>query len=140
EELKHPITGASLGRVESQLARGHIDQIQDKFSVGAFERVKPDFKIEPGQKVRMLPTFTPSAVPPAAPAVIAAAPAQQTAVQQLPALPSQPPSYLSGIASAIAGSHAPAAPNPGDRAPVWRSPPMEMENVGIALGDVDGDG
>ena len=60
EELKHPVTGASLGRVRSVIAAGVISDVADKFSTGALSSRAGDVKA--GQRARF------SAPAPAAPA------------------------------------------------------------------------
>lgn len=49
-ELKHPVTGASLGRVQSEVAAGRISDVADKFSTGALTSRKGDVKA--GQRAR----------------------------------------------------------------------------------------
>ena len=71
EELKHPVTGASLGRVEDKLAEGTIKEVADKFSVGALSAAA---EIKPGARVRL--GAAPAPVPVAPPAATVA-PAQQ---------------------------------------------------------------
>lgn len=66
-ELKHPVTGASLGRVRSTVASGAITDVSEKFSTGSLSSGAAAVKA--GQRAR----FTAPA--PAAPAVPAAAPA-----------------------------------------------------------------
>jgi hypothetical protein len=58
-ELKHPVTGASLGRVQSEVAEGAISDVSDKFSTGAILARKSDVKT--GQRAR----FTAAAAAPA---------------------------------------------------------------------------
>lgn len=51
-ELKHPVTGASLGRVRSVIARGEIAAVSDKFSTGAILSRKTD--VRAGQRARLI--------------------------------------------------------------------------------------
>jgi hypothetical protein len=51
EELKHPVTGASLGRVQNTIAKGEITGVSDKFSTGA---VAPGAgALKAGQRARL---------------------------------------------------------------------------------------
>ena len=51
DELKHPVTGASLGRLEKVVATGVIESVSEKFSVGLLSTMQaPGAK--PGQRVR----------------------------------------------------------------------------------------
>jgi hypothetical protein len=49
-ELKHPVTGASLGRVQTEVAAGEIKDVADKFSTGAILSRGADVKA--GQRAR----------------------------------------------------------------------------------------
>ena len=49
-ELKHPVSGASLGRVQNEIAAGAISDVADKFSTGAILSQKA--KVAAGQRVR----------------------------------------------------------------------------------------
>jgi hypothetical protein len=61
EELKHPVTGASLGRVQTEVAEGEIKDVADKFSTGRITALKGG--VQSGQRAR----FTAAApTPPAA--------------------------------------------------------------------------
>lgn len=64
EELKHPVTGASLGRVEDKLADGTIKEVADKFSVGTLSAAAP---IKPGARVRLGAAVPVAPVAPVAP-------------------------------------------------------------------------
>ncbi len=68
EELKHPVTGASLGKTEKTIATGRITSVSDKFSTGS---VASGDGLKPGQRVRLgaAPVVAPAA--PAAPYVLA---------------------------------------------------------------------
>ena len=70
EELKHPVTGASLGRVQTEVAGGEIKDVSDKFSTGAIFSRKADVAV--GQRAR----FTAVAPPPPAPAKAALRPGE----------------------------------------------------------------
>jgi hypothetical protein len=50
EELKHPVTGASLGKTEAKLGEGTIKEVAEKFSVGDLKEAAP---IKPGARVRL---------------------------------------------------------------------------------------
>src|SRR5208282_4796132 len=130
EELKHPVTGASLGHVENQIGKGHIMEIHERYSVGTVELSSAAVKAAAGQKVRMLASFTQSAIP-------ASAPQTSLASSAAPA-PSAPTTILGAISSVLS-----PGPTPGGATasgPVWKSPPIDMEAVEIAIGDIDGDG
>ncbi len=60
-ELKHPVTGASLGKVENVVAQGRVLSISDKFSQGTI--LSRSATIAAGQRVRL-----------SAPAVVSVAP------------------------------------------------------------------
>jgi hypothetical protein len=71
EELKHPVTGESLGRVRKTVASGAITDVSEKFSTGALAAGAADVK--PGQRVRFTaPAPAPAAAPAAPPAKAAA--------------------------------------------------------------------
>lgn len=65
-ELKHPVTGESLGPVLEEIASGEIVDVQEKYSVGAVEAAKG---VAAGQRVRLDPgaEAAPAAPAPAAP-------------------------------------------------------------------------
>lgn len=50
EELKHPVTGASLGRVQTPVAQGRVADISDKFSTGVLSAHAAEVKA--GQRAR----------------------------------------------------------------------------------------
>jgi hypothetical protein len=50
EELKHPVTGASLGRVQDEVAEGEIKDVSDKFSMGVILSRKADVSV--GERAR----------------------------------------------------------------------------------------
>lgn len=63
-ELKHPVTGASLGRVKTPVAAGAITDVAEKYSTGA---LAPDSApVKAGQRAR-LSAPAPAAAKPAAP-------------------------------------------------------------------------
>lgn len=64
-ELKHPVTGASLGRVRETVAAGTLTEVADSFSVGRVSSRRSEVKA--GQRAR-LPAAAHAPVP-AAPAV-----------------------------------------------------------------------
>lgn len=59
EELKHPITGKSLGAVEETLAEGFVEDVLEKYSTGKLSSVSGE--IAPGHRVRLLETPAPTA-------------------------------------------------------------------------------
>ncbi|MFI5350401.1 MAG: FG-GAP repeat domain-containing protein [Elusimicrobiota bacterium] len=61
-ELKHPVTGASLGRVQNEIAEGAIKDVSDKFSTG--EILASKSSVAAGQRVRL--TAAPAAPAPKA--------------------------------------------------------------------------
>lgn len=66
EELKHPATGKSLGRMEQRVGEGEIRETAAQYSVGAVTAAKSP--LAPGQRVRWLeaaPTQPPPAPAPA---------------------------------------------------------------------------
>ncbi len=64
EELKHPVTGASLGRVQDSVAEGEIKDVSDKFSTGAILTRTAD--VAAGQRARFT-AVAPAAAPDSAP-------------------------------------------------------------------------
>jgi hypothetical protein len=68
-ELKHPVTGASLGRVEEPVAAGAIKDVAEKYSTGAI--TSRTAQVKAGQRAR-LNALAPA--PAAAPAAAKAAP------------------------------------------------------------------
>src|SRR5438270_1262256 len=52
EELKHPITGQSLGRVESKVAEGKLTQVLPMYSIGELSPAKLE-QLKPGMKARL---------------------------------------------------------------------------------------
>jgi hypothetical protein len=65
-ELKHPVTGASLGRVRNDVAEGRVKDVSDKFSTGVILSRKAD--VATGQRARFTAAapVTPDAAPKAA--------------------------------------------------------------------------
>ncbi|MFA6092234.1 MAG: FG-GAP-like repeat-containing protein [Elusimicrobiota bacterium] len=55
EELKHPVTGASLGRTETNLAAGHVSEVLEKYSLAGIEGAQPASAstVNPGDRVRV---------------------------------------------------------------------------------------
>jgi hypothetical protein len=72
EELKHPVTGASLGKLENKVAEGTLTEVLAQYSVGKVDGAPGEIK--PGMKARL------SALPPQT----APAPVQQPQVQYVP--------------------------------------------------------
>lgn len=78
EELKHPVSGKSLGRLETPVGRGTIQEIKDNYSVG---RLAPGAgSVAPGQRVRAEASSTKT---PMAALQAVAAPAEASARQPL---------------------------------------------------------
>lgn len=73
-ELKHPVTGAVLGRVENVIARGQVSDVEPLYSVGT---LSAPAEIKAGMRARFVEA-APAAAP-AAPSAPAAAP-EQTSV------------------------------------------------------------
>ena len=63
-ELKHPVTGANLGRVQSEVAVGEIKDVADKFSTGALSSRQGEIKA--GQRARFTALAPAAAAPKAA--------------------------------------------------------------------------
>ena len=64
-ELKHPVTGASLGHVESEVAKGRITDVEEKFATGSLSSRKGDVKT--GQRARFTAAAPAAVAPKAAP-------------------------------------------------------------------------
>ncbi|MDX6768857.1 MAG: hypothetical protein SF051_04945 [Elusimicrobiota bacterium] len=65
EELKHPVTGASLGRAEKTIAAGAITSVAEKFSIGAVAAADAA-AVKAGQRARLgaaLPAPAPAPAP-----------------------------------------------------------------------------
>ena len=65
EEIKHPVTGEILGKSATTIARGKIEDVAEKFSVGRITETSP--LIKAGQRARL--TAVMAAGAPAAPVV-----------------------------------------------------------------------
>ncbi len=63
--LKHPVTGAVLGKVEDTLVEGELSEVRELYSVGEFSK---DAEVRIGMRVRLIPIPPPPAAAPAAPA------------------------------------------------------------------------
>lgn len=72
DELKHPVTGASLGRVEERIAQGVITEIHEKYSLGV---INGDASAVAAGAMIRLGDAPPPAAPPPPPAAAPAAPA-----------------------------------------------------------------
>lgn len=72
DELKHPVTGKSLGRMEEKVAEGELREVLPNYSVGAVTAAKSP--LEPGLRVRLVeaPAPPPAPAPKAEPAPAAA--------------------------------------------------------------------
>jgi hypothetical protein len=54
EELKHPVTGASLGRADEEVGRARIVEVDEKRSVAVITEVKEGGEIHTADKVKLL--------------------------------------------------------------------------------------
>src|SRR5688500_17640179 len=57
-ELKHPVSGESLGRVRESVAEGRIAEISERFSTGKLTSRKGELK--PGQRARLADAAPPA--------------------------------------------------------------------------------
>ncbi|MDD5630311.1 MAG: hypothetical protein PHU21_14700, partial [Elusimicrobia bacterium] len=122
EELKHPVTGASLGRMETKVAEGTIKEIYPMYSVGTFSILdaKPgtisvtdaSVPIAPGMRARLK-----SAAAPPAPA---------------PSAPAAPVIQISKVAEALGLT--------AKREPRWRGTAFDFQATALAVADCAGDG
>src|SRR5687767_10594448 len=64
EELKHPVSGKSLGRVEKTIASGRIVEVRDAYSVG---RLDAAATVAAGQRARLVGAEPAPAAPAAQP-------------------------------------------------------------------------
>lgn len=64
DELKHPVSGASLGRVETEKGLGLVAEVHEKYSLGKLG----SGAAAPGDPVRVRPDARPAAPAPASPA------------------------------------------------------------------------
>lgn len=73
-ELRHPVTGKSLGRMETKVAEGTLQEVRPQYSVGSLTSPAP---IKPGMRARLSAApASPAPAPSAAPAADGAAPRQ----------------------------------------------------------------
>lgn len=90
EELKNPVTGASLGLLFEKAGAGKVVQVEEKYSVGTLESgaAQPGWKARIGAAPAPLPVPTPAQafVPAAAPGEALRAPAVKSPFFQLEAL------------------------------------------------------
>ncbi len=110
EELRHPVTGKSLGPIEITVAQGTIREVHQQYSLGAITGPSSD-GVKGGQRFRLLP------VPPA------------------PA-PAPPPAYP---APAGGRTDPNGIPTGAARSPRWKSGLFDFEIYGMAVADFDGD-
>ena len=61
EELRHPVTGASLGPVVNTVASGAVIEVQEKYCVGVLE--SGEDKVQPGQRFRFADDPPPTQAP-----------------------------------------------------------------------------
>jgi hypothetical protein len=61
EELKHPVTGASLGRLETKVAEGTLQEVLTSYSIGTLALVVSGQSIAPGMRARLRPGIEPGA-------------------------------------------------------------------------------
>ena len=54
EELKHPVTGASLGRADEEVGRARILEVGEKTSVAEVTAMKEGETVQPKDKVKLL--------------------------------------------------------------------------------------
>jgi len=54
EELKHPVTGAPLGRADEEVGRARIVEVEDKTSIAELTSVKEGEEIHPKDKLKLL--------------------------------------------------------------------------------------
>ena len=110
EALKHPVTGASLGRLELKVAEGSLKEVLPMYSIGTLSSTEAGQAVAPGMRARLKPLAA-AAAP--APAPVAAA----------PLAPQQPVGSLAV-----------------SRGPLWRGPAFDYQATALAVADVNGDG
>jgi hypothetical protein len=54
EELKHPVTGASLGKADEEVARARVLEVGDKTSVAELIDVKEGEEVRAKDKVKLI--------------------------------------------------------------------------------------
>ncbi|MCX5797701.1 MAG: VCBS repeat-containing protein [Elusimicrobia bacterium] len=121
DELKHPVTHASMGRMEVKVAEGTLKEILPMYSVGTFSILNapagtisisdPSQPVTPGMRTRLEP--------------LAATPPQPAAVVQ-------PIIQISKVAEALGMT--------AKREPRWRGPAFDYQATALAIGDCRGDG
>lgn len=148
EELKHPVTGASLGKIQNVLVAGKLTQVQAQFSIGTVD--KPE-GLKAGQRARLA-----AEAPAPAPAPVQAPSAPGMANQRGPRV--KGPNFdfaIKGLAIGdFTGSGKPElalAHNDGvqlfDYPPAtskpkaeWRVPGSAPRVLSLEAADLDGDG
>lgn len=55
EELRHPVTGASLGAADQQVARARITEVRDKVTVAELASALEGDEVRPGDRVKLIP-------------------------------------------------------------------------------------
>lgn len=97
-ELKHPVTGASLGREQSVLSQGVVEAVQEKFSTGKLIQQKTAVKTGDRTRVKAAAAVVPTPVPSSA--VISAAPTTAARPAPVELWRSEPiPREATGLAS-----------------------------------------
>ncbi|MBI5210389.1 MAG: VCBS repeat-containing protein [Elusimicrobia bacterium] len=145
-ELIHPVTKASLGRIETTLAEGTIWEVHPSYSIGAL-KAKPSGVIPAGARVRLLAPAPAAASTPPVP--VPPSPAAQSAAGA--AAPLRAP--LSDAAKAEKTAVEAKAQEedestqdgetvgkPKNRRARWKSGVFDYQIMGIAVADFNGDG
>ncbi len=54
QELKHPVTGASLGRADQEVARARIAEVRDKVTLAEITWAREGEEVHPGDSVKLI--------------------------------------------------------------------------------------
>ena len=87
DELKHPVTGQPLGRMEKPVAEGRLTLVLPLYSVGELMAGESAAGLKPGLRARLIPPAAPVQAPAAAAPAPAAGPAERTPRWTSPTLP-----------------------------------------------------
>ncbi|MBI4676199.1 MAG: VCBS repeat-containing protein [Elusimicrobia bacterium] len=158
EELRHPVTKALLGRLETVLGEGIIREVRPKYSIVEWTRKSTD-PVPPGARARVKPVVfepsaaaQPAAAAPTAPVPPAPSDHVETAHPAAHTFPdgagdARPPASTAPTVDEAARAEAAgvdveeAVKTVRVRRPRWQSPEVfDFKAVGMAIGDFDGDG
>ncbi|MBI5625447.1 MAG: VCBS repeat-containing protein [Elusimicrobia bacterium] len=126
DELRHPVTKALLGRLETTLAEGVIAEVHDKYSVANLTQKAPA-PIPSAARVRVK--------------TVSIEPVQPAAAAAAPVVPVPPSPAVAPAAREEAADDEEEAPlKARSRKSKWRSSAFDYKAAAMAVADFDGDG